>query len=54
MKTKQVNLKNFPVEWYKHLEEIAKANRRSVTQEIFAAIELYLKEKEKEREREKK
>lgn len=47
MKTKQVNLKNFPVDLYKRLQELAKANRRSVTQEILAAIEFYLREKEK-------
>ncbi|MBI3741034.1 MAG: hypothetical protein HY257_04680 [Chloroflexi bacterium] len=51
MKTKQVNLKNFPVEWYKRLQELAKANRRSVTQEVFAAVEFYLKEKEREQQK---
>lgn len=47
-KTKQFNLKGFPVELYKRVERLAKANRRSVTQEIFAAIEFYLNAKEKE------
>ncbi len=45
---KQFNLKRFPVELYKRIEKLAKANRRSVTQEIYAAIEFYLNAKEKE------
>lgn len=47
-KTKQFNLKGFPLELYKRVEKLAQANRRSVTQEIFAAIEFYLSAKEKE------
>ena len=45
-KFKQFNLKGFPLELYKRIEILAKANRRSVTQEIYAAIEFYLNAQE--------
>ncbi len=53
MKTKQFSLKGFSVELYKRIEAVAKENHRSVTQEIYAALEAYVREREKEKAREK-